>query len=545
MGLDLSKYDERIIAKIQDIETNRVNDPKHVIEVCKELEQEATRKWDMQLKAYALYSNAHACYFINDTEVAIRRYTESIFALKVAENWELLSRSYSELGILCSAKGNNTLAMDYYLQGLAVCEEHEIMTVHVFITVNIGVLYLSFHDLYNAQKHFEKAERVLRQIYEKNNNDYEPDLAPDQVSTVYLNLANCYFRTNQIEKALAAIDKATELEKMGPEPSLYYGILMLKAEMYHAIGRVGESDALIEEIDHDGMYMDVIMDCFDDLFEYANFLLAHEKENEFLNLIKALDETVREAQSVFLNRKVTELKIHYYKSHNNNKEYMLATGLYYELSMQMEMEQEKTYAENLTTRLDLEKEKRERLEAEREAASFRSRSERDGLTGLYNRAKINELSETKFSACQKNGQYFALEIVDIDAFKQFNDNYGHQGGDDVIKTVAGTLLRLERHSGVYVGRYGGDEFLVIYSGHSAEDVNEYAKEIKESLDGLNIIHEYSPYGDHVTVSQGLYVSRPVDGDSLFDFMYRADRALYKVKDSGKNNFCVLTDKDEF
>ena len=80
-----------------------------------------------------------------------------------------------------------------------------------------------------------------------------------------------------------------------------------------------------------------------------------------------------------------------------------------------------------------------------------------------------------------NKTSIAVEILDIDFFKQFNDNYGHQAGDDCIKFIADMLIKLSADDGIFAARYGGDEFVVIYEGLSKEMVEAKANELRDLI----------------------------------------------------------------
>jgi diguanylate cyclase (GGDEF)-like protein len=85
---------------------------------------------------------------------------------------------------------------------------------------------------------------------------------------------------------------------------------------------------------------------------------------------------------------------------------------------------------------------------------LQKRSETDPLTGMYNRLKLNEYSEEAFEKALINRSSIAVEILDIDFFKQYNDNYGHQEGDNCIKFIASTLIDMAKEDGIFTARYG-------------------------------------------------------------------------------------------
>lgn len=149
----------------------------------------------------------------------------------------------------------------------------------------------------------------------------------------------------------------------------------------------------------------------------------------------------------------------------------------------------------------------------------------DGLTGLTNHRAFRELLESEIEAAQKKGHPLSLVLLDVDHFKQFNDTFGHQAGDVILKEVATTLLAAARSTD-HVARYGGEEFVVILPRTDAKDSTAAAERLRSAIDG----REW-PYR-HVTASFGIATFNP--DMSANEFIEFADQALYASKRSGRN-----------
>lgn len=122
--------------------------------------------------------------------------------------------------------------------------------------------------------------------------------------------------------------------------------------------------------------------------------------------------------------------------------------------------------------------------------------------------------------------------------KEYNDNYGHQAGDECIQAIASLLKKMEEDETVFCARYGGDEFIIIYSGVEAEDVRKRAEQLRQDVIGLQMVHEYSKVYPYVTISQGICQAIPISGNKSWDFLHEADEMLYNVKRSQRNSICV-------
>lgn len=154
----------------------------------------------------------------------------------------------------------------------------------------------------------------------------------------------------------------------------------------------------------------------------------------------------------------------------------------------------------------------------------------DALTGLGNRRAFDvELvaHETRW----RDGESFSLLLIDVDHFKSFNDVYGHQAGDEMLRAVADVLKRRTDEFG-FATRYGGEEFAVMLPEMCLEEAASVAEVLRKMLDG----HEYPFRGDelHVTVSIG--VAEAVASDTAKDLVVHADECLYRAKEAGRN--CV-------
>lgn len=153
---------------------------------------------------------------------------------------------------------------------------------------------------------------------------------------------------------------------------------------------------------------------------------------------------------------------------------------------------------------------------------------RDHLTGLANRRGLDkDLEELR----QRNEQ-FAVILVDIDAFKQFNDCYGHQVGDDCLRRVAAMLRASLRFTADRIARIGGEEFAIVLPHTTLEDARITAERMRKAVYGLQIPHAESPPDNVVTISVGVSVS--AGAASPADTIEQADKALYLAKANGRN-----------
>lgn len=166
---------------------------------------------------------------------------------------------------------------------------------------------------------------------------------------------------------------------------------------------------------------------------------------------------------------------------------------------------------------------------------LRRQSRSDRLTGLPNRGYFDERVDAELSRARRYGEPVALLMLDVDHFKKFNDTYGHQMGDRVLRIVAAEVKRCVRLSDVAC-RYGGEEFAVILPATDVEGAKLLAERIRTRISELRI-----PYKDghlEVTCSVGLSCMSLSGARSTKQFIEEADAALYEAKKGGRNRVCV-------
>ncbi|GMQ97287.1 MAG: hypothetical protein BMS9Abin15_0994 [Gammaproteobacteria bacterium] len=158
----------------------------------------------------------------------------------------------------------------------------------------------------------------------------------------------------------------------------------------------------------------------------------------------------------------------------------------------------------------------------------------DGLTGIANRRGFDAFFQKEWSRARRNGENLALVMLDVDFFKQYNDAYGHQAGDECLKRIATVIDNSVRRSADLAARIGGEEFAILLPGTGLNGASSLASQIRATIGKLQIPHEDSPIARFVTLSAGvaaIRANRRTDPAMLFQ---AADQALYTAKKEGRN-----------
>lgn len=176
----------------------------------------------------------------------------------------------------------------------------------------------------------------------------------------------------------------------------------------------------------------------------------------------------------------------------------------------------------------------------RENGVLQKKAEIDALTGLPNRMSYDTYSEELQKYLEANQRTLGVEILDIDYFKQYNDNYGHQNGDICIKIIAEELQKLvQNYPKIFAARYGGDEFVIMYPGMLHSEVESVVKELKKNVQERAVEHRFSKIANVVTITQGVCFDVFSHGKTVADFLKKADEALYEEKKISRNSYRII------
>jgi diguanylate cyclase (GGDEF)-like protein len=162
---------------------------------------------------------------------------------------------------------------------------------------------------------------------------------------------------------------------------------------------------------------------------------------------------------------------------------------------------------------------------------------RDGLTGLYNRRYMDVVVKKIIQQVNRSGSAVGFLMADLDYFKKYNDSYGHQAGDKLLRELSEMFRSMLQRKSDYVFRYGGEEFAFLLPSTDLETAEKFAAKIIENTLALNIPHSSNQLG-LVTVSVGVSFIDSNHNKNFEELVEIADKALYEAKNSGRNRFVV-------
>jgi diguanylate cyclase (GGDEF)-like protein len=169
--------------------------------------------------------------------------------------------------------------------------------------------------------------------------------------------------------------------------------------------------------------------------------------------------------------------------------------------------------------------------------SLKNQSICDPLTGLFNRRYMEESVEREFSRANRSKTSVAIIMMDLDHFKQFNDTFGHQAGDTLLRSLGDLLKRNTRGQDIAC-RYGGEEFAIVLSDSNLAGALQRAEILRQQVKQLSVEYAGQLLGA-VSVSMGIALF-PDHGTSMGDVLRAADQALYSAKREGRDRVSVWT-----
>jgi diguanylate cyclase (GGDEF)-like protein/PAS domain S-box-containing protein len=167
-------------------------------------------------------------------------------------------------------------------------------------------------------------------------------------------------------------------------------------------------------------------------------------------------------------------------------------------------------------------------------SKLREQAIRDPLTNLFNRRYLEETLEREVARATRENYSVCIMMIDIDHFKQINDTYGHEAGDEVLRVLANTLSEQSRR-GDFACRYGGEEFVIVMPNINIETAYERAKNLRQSIHELYVPYRHSNLTITISIGVACY---PTNGQSREAILRAADQAMYGAKQAGRDH--ILT-----
>ncbi len=501
-----------------------------VTAACEEILKLSDMTQDAYAKAYAYYYLAEMLFNKNQFSEAISYIFKGLYIQQENHYYTLEINSYNLLGNIFRIQQNEQVALDFYLKGLNRSIEEKATLQEAITSSNIADIYYNLEDYKTAVSYFKKGIRYYEVDRPINNStiDYTCPLAAN-----YINLGLASFRLDDMQELLLCINKLKSLDS-SKFPTTFLQLLSFLNAAYEYYQ--GNADACLYYVNEFIAYFTKgtnIMETFQEYLDSFHFAISFDALEETTTIFEIIQQITSNPNETDILIKYYDIQIQYYDWTNNKEALASAYKKYYDLQKVYgsSVKAERLNALNMQFSLNhiLEEQKKNAESIE----SLKLKSEHDALTSLPNRYLLREYCEEQFEFSIDNGYNFGIAILDVDSFKDYNDYYGHLEGDSCITKIANLIKKLS--TSYFCARYGGDEFVLVFTNKSNKEIQFLIDELHSQLNELKIKHSPTVSEPYITLSYGIVNSIPKKDLHYHDFIHKADMELYKSKTQKKKD----------
>lgn len=493
-------------------------------------------------KAGAYFCMTYACRVMSDYANGLNHAFKALDIYTKENNNLGIIKIRNLIGIVYFYFGDYSSALENYMVAIDLLDSVDTPYYESALLVNAGEVYREAGNYEEAMDYYIKSLEIAL----KNNLN-------SNAATIYLNVSEIYHMQEKYEDSLIQIQNCHNIVKDEDD-------LIIQAETETKFGRVMFMQGKFEKAKD--YYISALQkyNKINNKFYLIELLINFSFLDEAMgrnprpHLIEALDNAIEAG----LETKISTIYKHLSVYHEEKKEYETALSYY----KSYHLKEKEIEASNLSQKLEIlaveihrqkEKYKNENLiklsdklandifESNVELKRIKEQNAElthvsliDELTEIYNRRGIYKMLSEKIE--NKDSLLDAILIIDIDFFKQYNDSWGHIKGDDCLRIIAKTLRKLI-YKDFFIGRYGGEEFLCYMKVNNLNEAVQIGETIRETIEAMALPYNDSSDSDVVTISIGGVVGS-IDNDKLNDWIDKADKNLYYVKQNGRNSVCI-------
>ena len=505
-------------------------------ETCQKVLEYAADTGSQKLAGLGLYYLAEHYWDNDQFENTMQSLSESISYLKSSHMYEMLARTYNMMGAVADRKNNRMVALSSYYNCLQYAEKYHFYYIQAMAESNIAYTLVRMRLRKEAIQHY----RIAMECYEKSEKTYY--LNCNKINCM-VECGCCYMYQQEADEALKLWEEIQDI--LQKDPDSYYSAITV--EMYRIPceilnGRMDEAQQISGQLLEKLADPETFEEIKDNLVILAGILSLLPDERLLESLIRIIDEKhVEDHYNIFLD--LYPFKSQLLLKKEQMQEYTEYTRRYFEIYEKYQQENREALVNVMELQDRLKNVTLDWTNMQASNAALENLAMHDELTGLANRTFLHEYLTNCFEHAYEAQELMGVELMDIDFFKEYNDDYGHLEGDRCLKAIAGVLRKQQIPGKVFCARYGGDEFMILYTGMTAEKIRRVSEDILREVRKLEIPHERSNCGKYVSVSQGVFARIPVGNNREWDFTSRADVLLYQAKSCGRNRICMSTEKD--
>ena len=524
---DINVQTPQVQRMIQELEACQDPWNEKAVQLCQEILAKAEADKNVLVQGYCHARLARFYYRHSDQDRCNKHIQLGIPMQDASGDGVSLAISCNLLGIDAVNHGDYAIALEYFQRALQSDKTNPRSTGNAL--VNIGHIYYEVEDLDTAIRYCHDGRQ-----YVESSGDLDAILLALEQEATYDIWSG---RIQEAEELIPRIQKIlTQLEEKYPDV-VYPDLAETMIYYYDAQGDSEKRNAAAEDFLCRLEKFDEYLDYAEDAIWIADTMLNVGNTEYVGRLLDHMRQPVMDSEIYHIMLEFIQRDIRYNQMIGNVDRCQQLESDYVDISIKKKKEDVRIYRMNVNVRTKIAELEIEKKRMEDENRRLMRAATIDPLTQVANRALMNQKAEEMFEEAYQQRKTLAVEMMDVDFFKQFNDTYGHQEGDRCLQRIASILKSLEDQY-TFVARYGGDEFFIIYLSLTDNQVLAKAESIRQAVAELSMDNLGAPSGK-VTVSQGIRNSIPKMANKVWDYTYAADNALYQVKKTNKGNILLL------
>lgn len=512
--MNLYEYSSEIQELSSQLFSYADNFDMRAFDVLKKLEKLAKGMNDRVFSGFVYHNYAGVYFDHNNHEKTFYYIKKALYELLRSDERQLIARTYNLFSIESQNFGCFDIAYQYHRLASIFIENEDNNFVKAIIKSNGGDLFTDMGDSIRANTYIKEGLELLNKCVINN--------VIQEIVLVNINLGLHSIYSNKIKEAKSALKKIEGLIKkhnLEDDEIIKGWLLLFKAFLSIELDENKTTKKYVDELINNVILGPHFVIYMKDIYRFCESLIVKKKDKMVEKIIMAIRSVDIEKATAYSKYLILQLYISYYSSIKDNDNLLIAFEEKNGLLNSIKEEENLLHYESIQLMGLIEDLRKEELKAQKENEALQLIAETDALTGIPNRNAINKMMEISFQEAIKDNHKFGIGVLDIDSFKLFNDTYGHLEGDKCLKKVANALKEIAKENDLFVARYGGDEFVLIYKNLSDQEILEIEDIINKRVD--------------ISISHGFYNELPKEKDKAWDYFALADKQLYVKKRNKK------------
>ena len=493
----------------------KVDNAKHLDLACDlfDLAQECGNE---DLKNFASCTLGDACCQNGDYSQALYYLSAGVQGLAKTDEHQLTCRCYNELGIIFRSESHYITSEEYFINCIELARANRLYTNEAMACSNFASLCYEMDAMLQSLEYHYRAIECCNFIEDE-------AIKYDLMVGDYAFIIKIYVELGQGKHASEAFLEMEKIIEKNPKLDEMFDVTL--ARYYYYKYRNDEINAQVMR----QKCLEIFYSCeefviyFDEAKELIKLMMESKDYLELERMFAQIEAKCQDQDVINLRLFIENHRIQMYEDMKDTGKLMASLKAYHSLSEKKTEDNKRSFLATLRLRSELAQQRTKNL-------FLLAAAETDSLTGIANRLKMNAVIDELFEMAKSEGKSLAVEMMDVDSFKQVNDTYGHSKGDELLAAMGHALKQMIDEK-IFVARYGGDEFVIYYYDMTDEEIIEKARYINDAINRIG--NEIGV--KNLSVSQGIVNHEPRPMNRAWDYLNAADLTLYFVKNHGKAN----------